>query len=818
MAKNKEGSREPGPGPCSLPSLNRPDLDDATILSRIVSFYARTLQEDEKGLRYLRERGLDPALCADRFHLGFANRTLGCGLPPGRTRQGRELRDRLCRLGLVRKSGHEQLAGSLVIPVFGPEGDVVQLYGRKITHGLRSGTPLHLYLPGPRRGVWNEAGLVRSPEIVLCESLIDALTFWCVGLRHVTASFGPDGFTKDHWSALGRHGTARVLIAYDRDDEGERSAAALAKELTGGGIECFRVRFPRGMDANDYLRAEGGEGLARLIRAAAWMGRGPSPGRSSRTSATTSPNPGSRPPSPIPPPLAEPVPVEVGDREVRMALRSGSYRVRGLEANRSLGSLRVSLIVRGADGGFHADTLDLYSARHRDGFARIAAPALCVHEALVRKDLGLLLLELEGRHPERTRKLEQPRGDPVRPSDAERREALEFLESPDLLEVVRSDLGRIGMEGESLNGVVAYLAATSRKLERPLALLIQGSVVGGKGTLMNAVLSLMPDAERLECAGLSSRCLRRLEEQSLRHKLLVIRDLGGTASVASALRMIEGRGQVSVAEGAGGVRGWPWVGQAGSRPATFLSTTAVGLDEALVGRFLVLAVDEGERQTRRIHRAQRGRRTLGALLGATERARIVTKHRVAQHLLRPLPVVNPYAERLTFPDSALRSRSDHERYLTLIDVVAFLHQYQDRVRRARCGGRELEYVEVAPRDVAVANRLAARLLAPSRDELAPHTRRFLTLLTRWTQRRAAETGDSRRFGAREAREALGMGATQTRLHLARLVELEYVLARGGGRQGRTITYELASGSESEHERPHLLGLTDPEALDDPLRP
>ena len=77
--------------------------------------------------------------------------------------------------------------GSLVIPILTLEGEVVQMYGRKITAGLREGTPDHLYLPGPHRGVWNEAALIASKEIILCEALIDALTFWCAGFRHVTS-------------------------------------------------------------------------------------------------------------------------------------------------------------------------------------------------------------------------------------------------------------------------------------------------------------------------------------------------------------------------------------------------------------------------------------------------------------------------------------------------------------------------------------------------------------------------------------------------------------------------------------------------------
>jgi hypothetical protein len=46
-----------------------------------------------------------------------------------------------------------------------------------------------------------------------------------------------------------------VLIAYDRDDAGERGAAKVAEVLMAQGIECFRVQFPKGIlvDSDAYL-------------------------------------------------------------------------------------------------------------------------------------------------------------------------------------------------------------------------------------------------------------------------------------------------------------------------------------------------------------------------------------------------------------------------------------------------------------------------------------------------------------------------------------------------------------------------------------
>lgn len=232
-------SSSPAAAAPALAPIARPDAEDRELLRRVVGYYHETLVGSAEAVRYLKKRGIDSVEAVDHFRLGYANRTLGYRLAPKRTKAGEELRGRLERLGILRPSGHEHFRGSLVIPVFGPSGEVLEMYGRKIGERLRAGTPLHLYLPGPHRGVWNEAALTESKEVILTESLIDALTFWAAGFRNVTAAYGVSGFTDEHRQALRRHGTERVLIAYDRDEASGRPrrspVSSRARESSAGG-------------------------------------------------------------------------------------------------------------------------------------------------------------------------------------------------------------------------------------------------------------------------------------------------------------------------------------------------------------------------------------------------------------------------------------------------------------------------------------------------------------------------------------------------------------------------------------------------------
>jgi hypothetical protein len=194
---------------------------------------------------------------------------------------------------------------------------------------------------------------------------------------------------------------------------------------------------------------------------------------------------------------------------------------------------------------------------------------------------------------------------------------------------------------------------------------------------------------------------------------------------------------------------------------------------------------------------------------------VLKVHRDAQRLLRPLLVANPFARSLTFLDHQTRTRRDHMKYLTLIRAIALLHQYQREVKTAHHEGRSVRYIEVTKADVATANRLAHEVLGRSLDELPPQTRRLLGLLCEMVRQRAEAQGLDRadvRFTRRELREHTGWGDTQLKVHLRRLVELEYVLVHAGGR-GQSWTYELATAGGAESERPVLAGLIDAEALE-----
>src|SRR5690606_18723390 len=142
-------SDSPPPARSTVARLPPPvdaEAGDRELLLQVVGYYHEALKASPEALAYLESRGLRSPEMVERFRLGFANRTLGYRLPAKNRKAGEAIRGRLTALGIFRETGHEHLNGCVVIPIFDETGAVVEMYGRKITPGLKKGIPLHLYL------------------------------------------------------------------------------------------------------------------------------------------------------------------------------------------------------------------------------------------------------------------------------------------------------------------------------------------------------------------------------------------------------------------------------------------------------------------------------------------------------------------------------------------------------------------------------------------------------------------------------------------------------------------------------------------------
>jgi len=144
---------------------------------------------------------------------------------------------------------------------------------------------------------------------------------------------------------------------------------------------------------------------------------------------------------------------------------------------------------------------------------------------------------------------------------------------------------------------MGYLAAVSRKLEQPLAIVVQSSSAAGKSALREAVLALMPEEERVQYSAMTGQSLFYMGETDLKHKILAIAEEEGAERASYALKLLQSEGKLTIASSKD-----PQTGKLVTHEyhvegpvMIFLTTTAIEVDEELLNRCIVLTVDEGPR-------------------------------------------------------------------------------------------------------------------------------------------------------------------------------------------------------------------------------
>src|SRR5262245_31113310 len=176
-----------------------------SLLSRVVDHYHRSFCEREDAQAYLKRRGLTDWDLLRALKVGYADGSLLKTIP-----KGGELKAQLVGLGVVTPEGRELLGGCVVVPIPDPlTGQWVNLYGR----GLK--TPRHCYLSGPLRGVLNFQAARLSSEVILTESVLDALSFHQAGIATAVPIYGTNGFTPAHLDIFRRERDERVVVWLD---------------------------------------------------------------------------------------------------------------------------------------------------------------------------------------------------------------------------------------------------------------------------------------------------------------------------------------------------------------------------------------------------------------------------------------------------------------------------------------------------------------------------------------------------------------------------------------------------------------------------
>lgn len=715
----------------------------AEVLERMAHLYHQAFWESADTQAFLKARGLDDRDLWQAFRVGYCDGTLA-----GRFAGNGPAAETLRATGLVREDGTEHFRGCLVVPLVHPDRGVVGFYGRR----LCGNGGKHFYLPGPRQGVLNWVAFKTSQRLYLTEGVLDALSLWLAGVKEVTCLHGLSGVSADLKELFKRHKTREVCLCLDSDSPGRDATPRLQEALEELGLAVSVLKLPDGQDPNETLQELG------PVRFGEWLSQ-----------AEKNSQPGAAKPQ-----------YENDPQGFVLEMGEVRYDVRMLPPFGS--RLRVRITGQ-RDDLEYLDKLDFYVQRARQQAAKELTRALKLQR--FEADLHLKLL----RERAEAWVSSKPSSTPEQPvakklTESERQEALQVLKDPGLVGHILKDMEDLGYVGEEDGKLLAYLVGLSRKLSKPLSAIIFAQSGCGKSSLADLIEFLCPPDEVFHFTRLTSQALYYFPT-ALSHMLIFVEERSGAEAADYSIRALQTQHKLTQAVPIKD----PATGQFRTQvlevegPVAYVeTTTSTKTNHENATRSFEIYLDESEEQTRRIHEAQRQARLPVNYNRELRRQAIQQRHHAMQKLLVPVQIGIPYVDLLDFPTHRLRTRRDHERFLCLIEVSAFLHQHQRQRGDTEDGTPE---VLADLTDYHLAYTLAKEVLASSLHELNKNSRDLWEKLVEWP----GAHGEAH-FSRRELREAFGIEDHRLRDALTDLVEMEYLETVAGGGVGKQFRYRL----------------------------
>ena len=248
---------------------------------------------------------------------------------------------------------------------------------------------------------------------------------------------------------------------------------------------------------------------------------------------------------------------------------------------------------------------------------------------------------------------------------------LELARDPSLLSRINAVLS-VNIVGENSNRLLVFLVFASSYSDNPLGIIITGSSSSGKSTLLNRIAKYFPKVHRY--SRVTSASLDRLE-QNVAHYILIIEELQGLTAAEPTLRIMLSEGGLSLLTTDRDDKGKITTREIKTTgtPAFATTTASIRVDDQLQNRILLASMDETKQQTRQINKMQAQEFSdpdYSDKPDSTLQAFLKT--------LLPHDVYIPYADDLAelFPIDTIQARRDFPKLLSLIQVIAWMHQHQ----------------------------------------------------------------------------------------------------------------------------------------------
>jgi predicted transcriptional regulator len=462
----------------------------------------------------------------------------------------------------------------------------------------------------------------------------------------------------------------------------------------------------------------------------------------------------------------------------------------GIKTNK-LESLRITLSIQKLkQENILRHTLDLYNDNQVEKFVRKVAERLEIGTSVVRRTLQEVTKELENYRFLLIEQYEQANKPYYKELSAtEEREAIKFLKRKDLLLKTNEFIGKSGVIGEQTNRLLMYLIFTSRKTNNPLHCISLGSSGVGKTHLQSKVAELIPEEDKIEMTVLSANAFYYFNRTELQHKLILIEDLDGAESVLYPLRELQSKKRITKTVVHKDARGnTKTIHLTVEGPVSVAGcTTQESIYEDNSNRNFLLYIDESSEQDIRIMNYQR-LISAGKINEDQEyKSREILKD--VQRVLKPIKVINPFAEHLELPQSVFKPRRTNSHYLQFIEAITFYKQYQ-REQHVNEESGEV-FIETTIEDIQEANELIQEVLLRKSDLLNGACRSFFEMLKAYLKANNQNT-----FTNAEIRRTLRINPSNQKRYMLQL-QLAELVQRAKGDKRKGYVYEVMNYEDYE---------------------
>ena len=658
----------------------------------------------------------------------------------------------------------------IIFPLRNEQGEIFSFYGRSI---YDKENEKHFYLKN-RSGLYPSYPQPETKILILTEAVIDAVSLLQLDLDYeVLAMYGTNGLTEEHQEAIRNlKDLEEVIMFYDGDEAGRKAVEKWSPVLRDlqPKAKISYVNTPEGEDVNSISQSHEAEifhhllserielksqnqGLFFSIESSTEKRKVAENGRFiKQQSDFDSSNP----------------------KNLHYKGKAGEYYIKGGIKN-GLDSMKIALQIINDQSEDYRSKLDLYEYKQVSAVAKIVSDKLQISESQIEKDLSKLTSHLEAYRQE-DQKDQQEILQEIPPEISLK--CIEFLRRKNLLQEINKLIGKAGIIGEEESRLFLFVIASSYKMEDTLHALVQGSSGSGKTHLITKLASMMPEEDMIGLTRITDSSLYNYGEYELQNKLIVLEDLDGLKEDAFlAFRELQSRGilssSTSIKDDSGNIRSQIRTVRG---PITTLSATTKGeIYEDNMSRCFLLAVNESSEQTQRIIAYQNQIAT--GKINKTEQKKIRTFLQNCMRIIKPMEVINPFADKIKLPPEAHKIRRLNELFQSFVRQVTLINQYQ---REKDKQGRLI----TAKEDLQVACDIMFESIVLKVDELDGSLRQFFEQLKEYLKE------DKQEFGQREVRQHLRMSKSQLHRYIQDLMGLEYIY-QSSGHMNRGYKYKIS---------------------------